>query len=53
MTADDRALTQALIAVRETAGVAASVTPLRTLDVIVWMRHRSEHQDRDCPGLAA
>ena len=53
MTADDVALTQALIAVRETAGVATSVTPLRTLDVIVWMRHRSEHQDRGCPGLAA
>ncbi len=53
MTANDLALTQALIAVRETAGVAASVTPLRTLDVIAWMRHRREHQDRGCRGMAA
>ncbi len=53
MSADNGALTQALIAVRDTAGVTASVTPLRTLDVIVWMRHRSEHLARGCPGLAA
>lgn len=53
MRSEEGALTRALISVREIAGVPASVTPLRTLDVIVWMRHRGDHQVRGCPGMAA
>ena len=53
LSAEDGALTRALLAVRESAGVSASVTPLRKLDVIIWMRHRSDHQTDGCPGLIA
>jgi len=52
MSADEGALTRALTAVRGAAGVPPSVTTLRTLDVVVWMRHRGEHRDRGCHGLA-
>jgi hypothetical protein len=47
----DGVLASFLLAARETAGVVPSVSPLRILDVIVWMRHRPEHQRHGCPGL--
>jgi len=25
--------------------------PLRTLDVVVWMKHRASHRPSRCPGL--
>jgi hypothetical protein len=40
-----------LPAARGAAAVPEAVTPLRILDVITWMRHRSEHRRRDCRGL--
>jgi hypothetical protein len=42
-----------LVAAREAAGVEPSVSPLRVLDVLVWMRHRSAHLRSACPGLVA
>jgi hypothetical protein len=35
----------------ERAGISAQVTPLRALDVAVWMRHRSLHTGHRCVGL--
>jgi hypothetical protein len=49
---DGGALPRRLTALRDATAVDASVTPLRVLDVIVWMRHRRpEHQARGCAGL--
>jgi hypothetical protein len=46
-------LAERLAAVREAAGVSPSVSPLRVLDVLVWMRHRPEHLRRCLPALTA
>lgn len=35
----------------ERAGIPDQVTPLRALDVAVWMRHRSLHTGHRCVGL--
>jgi hypothetical protein len=48
---DDGALHTSLLAAQQAAGVPASVSPLRVLDVIVWMRHRPEHRRSGCPGM--
>ena len=49
----DGRLEESLTHVRSTAGVPETVTPLRVLDVIVWMRHRPVHARTGCsqPGL--
>lgn len=45
-------LPRRLTALRDANGVDRAVTPLRVLDVIVWMSHRRpEHQARGCVGL--
>lgn len=36
---------------KERAGLPEQITPLRTLDVAVWMRHREEHTAHGCVGL--
>jgi Family of unknown function (DUF6308) len=33
------------------AGIPAEITPLRALDVALWMRHRPHHTGRGCVGL--
>jgi hypothetical protein len=33
------------------AGIPVKVTPLRVLDVTLWMRHRSHHTGHRCAGL--
>jgi hypothetical protein len=49
---DGGALPLRLSALRDANGVDPAVTPLRVLDVIVWMSHRRpEHQARGCAGL--
>lgn len=48
----DGALPAALDKLRAAAGVPAKVTPLRVLDVVVWMRHRREHRPTRCRGVA-
>jgi hypothetical protein len=35
----------------ERAGLPEQVTPLRTLDVAVWKRHRKQHTGHGCTGL--
>lgn len=52
---NDRALERRLLEMRDEAGVPETVTPLRVLDVIVWMRHRPTHVEVRCPrhGLSA
>ena len=40
-----------LVAAREAARVPERISPLRVLDVIVWMRHRPVHLENGCPGL--
>jgi hypothetical protein len=47
----DGELATHLAAARAAAGVAPSASPLRVLDVIVWMRHHDEHVSSSCPGL--
>lgn len=34
------------------AGIPAEITPLRALDVALWMRHRPHHTGHGCVGLA-
>jgi Family of unknown function (DUF6308) len=34
------------------AGIPAEITPLRALDVTLWMRHRLRHTGHGCVGLA-
>jgi hypothetical protein len=45
-------LEQLLMSVRAAAGVAETVSPLRVLDVIVWMHHRHPHRKGDCARAA-
>jgi hypothetical protein len=33
------------------SGIPAEITPLRALDVVLWMRHRSHHTGHGCAGL--
>jgi hypothetical protein len=49
-TEDGGALEQHLLAAREKAGVSEQISPLRVLDVIVWMRHRPSHHRSGCSG---
>jgi hypothetical protein len=36
---------------REDADLTEQISLLRTLDVVVWMRHRNSHRPSRCPGL--
>jgi hypothetical protein len=47
----DGALLQLLAQTREDAGLTKQISLLRTLDVVVWMRHRNLHRPSRCPGL--
>ena len=47
----DGALSLKVAAVRDAAALDVNVSVLRTLDVILWMRHRHEHRRSRCPGL--
>jgi hypothetical protein len=48
LAADGEELRQELIALRDRTGVPASISALRVLDVVLWMRHRSSHQRTAC-----
>ncbi|MCX4640371.1 DUF6308 family protein [Streptomyces platensis] len=41
MRADDRALHRQLLALRQVAGLAETVSALRVCDVAVWMNHQA------------
>ena len=47
----DGRLEERLRDARARAGVSPHVSTLRVLDVIVWMRHRSRHDNSRCDGL--
>jgi Family of unknown function (DUF6308) len=49
---DDGILRTTLEDLTKRAGIPIKVTPLRTLDVVLWMRHRSRHTGHRCAGLA-
>jgi len=48
LRADEGALHQALLTLRQTAGVPETVSALRVCDVVLWMRHHAEHREADC-----
>ncbi|WP_247706914.1 DUF6308 family protein [Streptomyces liliiviolaceus] len=48
LRADDRLLHRDLLALRDAAGLPRSVSALRVCDVVVWMRHRNDHQKASC-----
>ncbi|MFD9078368.1 DUF6308 family protein [Streptomyces erythrochromogenes] len=50
LRADDRALHRDLTALRQAAGLPATVSALRVCDVVVWMHHRTDHRKRSCTG---
>ncbi|HEY9475898.1 MAG TPA: DUF6308 family protein [Mycobacteriales bacterium] len=51
LRADRGRLRTHLEELRDQAGVPEGTSPLRVLDVVLWMRHRSSHLDTDCPGI--
>jgi hypothetical protein len=46
------ALALAVAVVRDEAALGVDVSVLRTLDVILWMRHRHQHRSSRCPGVS-
>jgi hypothetical protein len=50
LRADNRALHHELQALRQAAGLPATVSALRVCDVVLWMHHRTHHQQKDCLG---
>jgi hypothetical protein len=48
----DSSLLATLDEVKQGAGLPCQVTPLRVLDVAVWMRHQPFHRGHSCNGLA-
>jgi hypothetical protein len=44
-------LREELDRLHKAAGLPKSVSRLRVLDVVIWMRHRCEHLRSSCPGL--
>jgi len=47
----DGMLLQLLSKAREDGELTEQISLLRTLDVVVWMRHRNSHRPSRCPGL--
>lgn len=47
---DNHALHRELTALRQSADVPATVSALRVCDVVLWMHHRTDHQQRSCIG---
>ena len=44
-------LPRRLLMLHEEAGLPATVSTLRVLDVVVWMRHHTQHRMSGCRGL--
>ncbi|WP_328415511.1 DUF6308 family protein [Micromonospora sp. NBC_00389] len=51
LQADDAALAARLRELRDAAGLSESISVLRVLDVVIWMRHRQEHTEGRCVGI--
>ncbi|WP_405776585.1 DUF6308 family protein [Streptomyces sp. NBC_01538] len=50
LRADNHALHRELMALRQSADLPATVSALRVCDVVLWMHHRTDHQQRGCIG---
>jgi hypothetical protein len=50
LSADDGILRKELGGLRDRAALPAEISLIRVLDVVLWMRHRPEHKERNCPG---
>lgn len=50
LRADNHALHHDLTAVRRSANLPVTVSALRVCDVVLWMHHRTDHQQRSCIG---
>ncbi|MFC9281068.1 DUF6308 family protein [Streptomyces collinus] len=50
LRANDCALHRELTALRQTAGLSATVSVLRVCDVVLWMGHREDHRENGCAG---
>ncbi|MFE7394800.1 DUF6308 family protein [Streptomyces sp. NPDC057582] len=48
LRADDYAFQRELLTLRQAAGLPETVSVLRVCDVVVWMRHHTDHQDAGC-----
>ncbi|MFF8971904.1 DUF6308 family protein [Streptomyces sp. NPDC014995] len=51
LSADNHALHRELLALRQSADLPATVSALRVCDVVLWMHHRTDHQQRSCIGV--
>jgi hypothetical protein len=51
LRADGAVLIDRLRELHRAADLPAAISPLRTLDVVVWMRHRRTHLPHRCGGL--
>ena len=50
LRADNHAPHRELMVLRQAADIPASVSALRVCDVVPWMHHRTDHQQRSCIG---
>ncbi|WP_237524971.1 DUF6308 family protein [Streptomyces sp. SID5643] len=53
LSADNHALHRELLALRQSADLTATVSALRVCDVVLWMHHRTDHQQRSCIGTCS
>ncbi|MCM4083554.1 DUF6308 family protein [Paractinoplanes hotanensis] len=51
LAADNGRLRQQLAALRAHSDIPVTVSLLRVLDVVLWMRHHSQHRKRNCPAF--
>ncbi|MGW6976199.1 DUF6308 family protein [Streptomyces sp. NPDC054952] len=49
--ADGNALHEQLLSLRDGVGVPATVSALRTCDVVLWMSHAADHKRKGCGGV--
>ncbi|MFD9123168.1 DUF6308 family protein [Streptomyces bottropensis] len=50
LRADNHALHRELMALRQSAYLPATVSALRVCDVVLWIHHCTDHQQRSCIG---
>ncbi|MFD5739536.1 DUF6308 family protein [Streptomyces massasporeus] len=50
LSANNHALHHELLALRQSADLPATVSALRVCDVVLWMHHRTDHQQRSSIG---
>ncbi|MEU9135411.1 DUF6308 family protein [Streptomyces sp. NPDC048404] len=50
LRSDNRSLHHELLALRQLAELPEAVSVLRICDVVLWMHHRTDHEQRNCIG---